>query len=374
MQCAASMTKMTYSTTMIYKRITTYLQRFCDSVKYRHELADILFTFKGQEMTLTVDSFTQTAEISTIVLGNEAYSKSEYCPDEMCGLANTMNQNFKPYRFTCGGSYDEMTGAKLLSYSTEEELMSLLKWEIRKMYYLPTQAEKALFLGETSDFPDDEAFMQFMLGVIDKWVAADYLDINILYLHGFASSGNSGTAREIQETLPKCRVLSPDLPIDPDEAIQLIQKTINEESIDIVIGTSMGGLFASMVHDIPRILVNPSFHVSRMMKNRLDGADSVVIPFFKTRKDGATEFTLTREEADRYFDLGEQVFKSASSDNHRTLGVFGTDDNVVDCKEEYLEHFDNIRYFKGGHRLDKSAVEEVIVPAILQMIINGKLK
>lgn len=50
------------------------------------------------------------------------------------------------------------------------------------------------------------------------------------------------------------------------------------------------------------------------------------------------------------------------------------DDDVVDCKEEYLEHFDSIRYFKGGHRLDKSAVEEVIVPAILQMIINEKLR
>lgn len=164
------------------------------------------------------------------------------------------------------------------------------------------------------------------------------------------------------------------MPMDPDEAIQLIQKTIDEESIDLVIGTSMGGLFASMVHGIPRILVNPSFHVSRMMKNRLDGAESVVIPFFKTRKDGATDFTLTRGQTDRYSDFGEQVFKSASADNDRTLGVFGTDDDVVDCKEEYLEHFDNIRYFKGGHRLSKSAIEEVIVPVVLQMVINEELR
>lgn len=348
------------------------MQGFCDSVKYRKDLAYIILTLKGREIELTVDCFTQTAEISTIVICKEAFSKSNYCSDEICELANAINQNFKPYRFTWEWGDDEMTGTKLISYSTEEELMSLLKWEIRKLYHLPTQTEKALFLGETSDFPDDEAFMQFMLGVIDKWVAEEYLDINILYLHGFASSGNSGTAREIQETLPKCRVISPDLPIDPDEAIQLIQKTIAEESIDLVIGTSMGGLFASMVHDMPRILVNPSFYVSRMMMNRLDGAESVVIPFFKTRNDGATEFTLTREHADRYFDFGKLVFKSVKSDNHQTLGVFGTDDNVVDCKEEYLEHYDNIRYFKGGHRLDKSAVEEVIVPAILQMIINEK--
>lgn len=366
--------KMTYSATMIYKRITSYLQGFCDSVEYRKNLADILLIFKGRKIGLTVDCFTQTAEIKTIVISNEAFSKSNYCSDEICELANAMNHNFKPYRFTWEWGDDEMTGAKLISYSNEAELMNILKWEIRKLYHLPAQAEKALFLGEASDFPDDEAFMQFMLEIIDKWVAEEYLDINILYLHGFASSGNSGTAREIQETLPKCRVISPDLPIDSDEAIQLIQKTIDEESIDLVIGTSMGGLFASMVHDMPRILVNPSFHISHMMMSRLDGAESVVIPFFKTRKDGATEFTLTREQADRYFDFGEQVLKSVKSDNHQTLGVFGSYDNVVDCKEEYLEHYDNIRYFNGGHRLDKSAVEEVIVPAILQMIIHEKLR
>lgn len=350
------------------------MQEFCDNVKYRKEFSDILLTFKGQEMLLTVDSFMKTAEISTIVISNEAYSKSNYCSDEICELANAMNQNFKPYRFTWEWGDDEMSGLKLIRYSTEEDLMKLLKWEIRKLYHLPTQAQKALFLGETSDFPEDEAFMQFMLGVIDKWVAEEYLDINILYLHGFASSGNSGTAREIQEALPKCMVVSPDLPIEPDDAIQLIQKTIEEEKIDIVIGTSMGGLFASMVHDIPRILVNPSFHVSRMMKNRLDGADRIEIPYFKTRKDGATKFTLTREQSDRYSALSEQVFMSASEDNHRTLGVFGTDDTIVDCKEEYLEHYDNIRYFKGGHRLTKEAVEEVVVPSILQMIINKKQK
>lgn len=369
---AASMKS--YSDAMIYNKIIPYLHEFCDSVKYRKNLADILLTFKGQKMTLTVDSFTMTAEIGTTVISNEAYSRSNYCSDEICELANAMNQNFKPYRFNWEWGDDEMTGAKIINYSTVEELIRLLKWEICKLYHLPIQAEKALFLGETSDFPDDETFMQFILRVIDKWVAEEYLDINILYLHGFASSGNSGTAREIQETLPKCRVISPDLPIDPDKAVQLIQKTVAEEKIDIVIGTSMGGLFASLVHDIPRILVNPSFHVSRMMRNRLDKAESIVIPFFKTRKDGATEFTLTREQADRYFALGEQVFKSALADNQRTLGVFGMDDDVVDCKEEYLEHFDSIRYFKGGHRLDKSAVEEVIVPAILQMVINEKLR
>lgn len=353
----------------------TYLQSFTDIAKYRPEYGDFLFSFKGQEMTLTIDTFTRTAEISTIVITKEAFRKSNYGSDEICELANAMNQNFKPYRFAWEWGNDEMIGSKILSYSGEKELLELLKWEIRKLFHLPTQAEKALFLGETSDFPEDEIFMQFMLGVIDKWVAEEYLDINILYLHGFASSGNSGTAKEIQECLPNCKVISPDLPIHPSEALALIHKIVDEQEIDLVIGTSMGGYFAAQFSDTMKILVNPSFHVSRMMKNRLGDNYEMTIPYFKQREDGATEFVLNKEIANWYFALERNIEKSAFAANRckiETLGVFGTDDDVVNCREEYLSLYDNIRFFKGGHRLNKEAVEEIIIPSILQMVINEK--
>lgn len=355
--------------------LLTDLQSFADIVKYRKEYDDFLFSFKGQEMSLTIDTFTHTVEISTVVIKKEDFRKSNYGSDEICELANAMNQNFKPYRFSWEWGNDEMIGSKIISYSSEKELQELLKWEIRKLFHLPTQAEKALFLSETSDFPEDETFMQFMLGVIDKWVAEEYLDINILYLHGFASSGNSGTAKEIQECLPNCKVISPDLPIHPSEAIALIHKIIDEQEIDLVIGTSMGSYFAAQISDTMKILVNPSFHVSRMMKNRLGDNYEMTIPYFKQREDGATEFVLTKEIANWYFALERNIEKVAFASNRckmETLGVFGTDDDVVDCKEEYLSMYDNIRYFKGGHRLNKEAVEEVIIPSILQMVINNK--
>ena len=56
------------------------------------------------------------------------------------------------------------------------------------------------------------------------------------------------------------------------------------------------------------------------------------------------------------------------------LGIFGTDDDVVNCKDEFLTHSLNIRYFKGGYRLTKEAVEEVVIPSILQVIINERMK
>lgn len=156
--------------------------------------------------------------------------------------------------------------------------------------------------------------------------------------------------------------------------MDLIRNIESHNRIDFVIGTSMGGLLALFCIGRNTIVVNPSFHVSQMMKRRLDGADSITIPFYKKRENGETEFELTQSIANSYFNLESNVFLQRQLDMANVLGIFGTDDDVVDCKDEFLTHSLNIRYFKGGHRLTKEAVEEVVIPSILQMIINEKLR
>ena len=44
----------------------------------------------------------------------------------------------------------------------------------------------------------------------------------ILYVHGFASSGASGTVGRLRLLLPQATVIAPDLPVDPHEAIALL--------------------------------------------------------------------------------------------------------------------------------------------------------
>ena len=41
----------------------------------------------------------------------------------------------------------------------------------------------------------------------------------VLYVHGFASSGQSGTVARLREVMPNAHVIAPDLPLHPDEAI-----------------------------------------------------------------------------------------------------------------------------------------------------------
>ena len=69
--------------------------------------------------------------------------------------------------------------------------------------------------------------------------------MNIIYLHGLSSSGNSNTAHRIKELFPKDNVIAPDLPVDPFDALRLIDNILKALPVNdtIVIGTSMGGMF-----------------------------------------------------------------------------------------------------------------------------------
>lgn len=83
----------------------------------------------------------------------------------------------------------------------------------------------------------------------------------ILYLHGFASCGHSTKTQLLKKYFGKEEVLSPDLPIDPAEAVQFIKKLIIEHEIDLLIGSSLGGFYASYFAELlemKAVLINPS--------------------------------------------------------------------------------------------------------------------
>ena len=75
----------------------------------------------------------------------------------------------------------------------------------------------------------------------------------LLYLHGFASSGASGTVGLLRRELfekrktDKVVVVAPDIPVDPVEVLPMLKELANAESPDLIIGTSMGGAYAQQL-------------------------------------------------------------------------------------------------------------------------------
>ena len=83
----------------------------------------------------------------------------------------------------------------------------------------------------------------------------------ILYLHGFGSCGNSTKTALLKRYFGDKQVYAPDLPISPIQTIAFVEKILNEKEIDLLVGSSLGGFYASYFcekYKIKTVLINPS--------------------------------------------------------------------------------------------------------------------
>ena len=185
----------------------------------------------------------------------------------------------------------------------------------------------------------------------------------IMYVHGFGSSGQSGTVERLKQVLPEARIVAPDLPIHPEEALQLLQATCQTEHPDLIIGTSMGGMFAEMLYGYDRILTNPAFHIADTMQSHgLTGKQQ----FFSPRRDGVQEFYVDKPMVKEYRLMTEQNFAHAADDGEqqRVFGLFGDEDPLVDTYQTFLDHYPQAIRFHGEHRMNDRSFMHSVLPVI----------
>ncbi|MBQ5607035.1 MAG: esterase [Prevotella sp.] len=185
----------------------------------------------------------------------------------------------------------------------------------------------------------------------------------ILYVHGFCSSGQSGTVTRLRDIFPNTTIVAPDLPIRPTEAVELLRQTCDEEKPDLIIGTSMGGMYAEMLHGHHRILVNPAFEMGKTMgKNGHIGKNT----FFSPRQDGVQEFIITKSMVKEYEEITQQCFSNVTENERKELvfGLFGDADPVVHTYDLFHNHYPNAIRFHGEHRMNDDIVRHALVPVI----------
>lgn len=186
----------------------------------------------------------------------------------------------------------------------------------------------------------------------------------IIYLHGFGSSGATQTAEYLRYKFPEAEVISPDIPLDPEEALQFLNKLCHEENPDVIIGTSMGAMYAQQMHGYHKIMVNPAFHVSEIMRRSMG-----VNKFLNPRKDGVEEFTINETLCSKYEDMEKEQFKGITRyDKKHTYAFFGTEDTLVNGYDEYLKYYTETTKYPGEHRLLQKWVKAYIVPCVMQIL------
>ena len=184
----------------------------------------------------------------------------------------------------------------------------------------------------------------------------------VMYVHGFGSSGQSGTVTRIREVLPNATVIAPDLPIRPEEALALLHEVCEREQPDLIIGTSMGGMYTEMLYGYDRILVNPALQMGDTMKEHgMIGAQQ----FSNPRQDGVQDFMVTKALVKEYKEMTEQCFSGITDDEQkRVWGLFGDEDTTVNTYDLFHEHYPTAIRFHGEHRMNDQSFMHSVVPVI----------
>ena len=172
----------------------------------------------------------------------------------------------------------------------------------------------------------------------------------IVYLHGFASSGNSKKSQVLKAHFGHEQVYAPDLPIDPEQTIAIVEDIVAKVTTYplIFVGTSLGGFWANYFaqkYDAIAVLVNPSTRPEVTMQTRIG------IPL--TNYSTGEPILVTQDHVDKFSKYKSEA--EALYNGSLVHAFLAMDDETLD----YKIALQDLQYFKtctmtpdGGHRYD----------------------
>ncbi len=191
----------------------------------------------------------------------------------------------------------------------------------------------------------------------------------VLYIHGFASAGSTGTATQMRNHLYPhgVSVLSPDIPVCPEKALPFLQELLKTEQPELIVATSMGAMYAEQLRGVPRILVNPSFHMARSLLFKGLGRRE----FRNKRQDGAHDFIVDKQMIKEFQTVEKKSFHGIDAyEKELVWGLFGKQDKLVNCQNDFRKHYGTaqMRLFDGEHYLNDAVLSHHVMPLVEELL------
>ena len=124
----------------------------------------------------------------------------------------------------------------------------------------------------------------------------------VIFLHGFFASGACTPAQALKEGLSsKAQVLTPDLPLHPQEALTFLRRLCQQEAPDVLVGNSNGAFLAQIIaaeNNLPALLGNPYFEMTKFLTERI-GLDEYKSP----RANGNQHFVIDQPLIDEFAEV-----------------------------------------------------------------------
>ena len=167
----------------------------------------------------------------------------------------------------------------------------------------------------------------------------------MLFIHGFGSCGWGEKSLQLRRHFGLEQILAPDLPFHPEEAIARLQRLIDRYGVSALIGSSLGGFYATSLNaadPLPTVLINPVVRPHALLSKHLgpqrrwcDGAR------FAVGKDYLE--ALTRLQRDRL-----------AADEHY-LVLLQQGDETLDYRQAaaFYRDKDVVQFPGGSHRFEQ---------------------
>ena len=183
----------------------------------------------------------------------------------------------------------------------------------------------------------------------------------VLFIHGLASSGAYKMSSSLRILLKPAEILAPDVPIEPEDALRMLRRLCEERRPDLIVGLSLGGFWAQKLRGYRKILVNPDFHVSRLMRTMTGEVE-----YLSPRADGSRSFMLTEEICQGYEAVEKTEFDGL--DSHEislTRAMFADSDELVHCGPEFALHYPSRGVsYPGKHLPTYPELKNYLVPLV----------
>lgn len=163
------------------------------------------------------------------------------------------------------------------------------------------------------------------------------------------------------------QVIAPDIPVSPLQARTFLQEQLEALQPDLIIGTSMGAMYAEQMHGHLRILVNPSFQMARLLTFGGMGR----MEFRNKRADGAKDFKIDKDLINEFKEIEKNVCQDITpADQDLVYGLFGTKDKRVNCQSQYLKAYGkkHFQLFDGDHYLNDKILHHVVLPLVRELL------
>lgn len=192
----------------------------------------------------------------------------------------------------------------------------------------------------------------------------------ILFLHGFFASGSCVPALVLKKYFDgNLKVLTPDLPLHPNEAIKTIRTIVDKEHPSLLVGNSCGSFYAqilSPIVGIPALLGNPHFEMAKFLRARIGEHE-----YKSPRADGKQTFVIDDTLMSEFETIEREQFRYCNPYyRDRIWGLFGEMDNLAHYEDTFLKHYNEAYHFPGAHTPTENEVLTWYVPLVEKLMMK----